>query len=171
MFRGETVCKMRIMTVHLAFACNVMDCSLTLYSYFWLFWLCCICCWLCSAKSCEIVFYLCFGVLYFKLVEKNSESVIRVRLFSSVQFSLLIDWVVGETLGTIQQRSSFSLFCRRPLRAILAWAGMSALWCPLSIVSADHNIAHPPRCSKARFKRGCCGAWRARTMQVSVSWQ
>ena len=34
---------------------------------------------------------------------------------SSVQFSPLTDWVVRGTRGTVQQRSSSSLFCRRPL--------------------------------------------------------
>ena len=38
----------------------------------------------------------------------------------SVQFSPLTDWVVGWTRGTIQQRSSSSLFYRRPLWAVLA---------------------------------------------------
>ena len=45
----------------------------------------------------------------------------------SVQFSPLTDWVVRGTWGTIQQRSSASLFCRRPLWAVLTWAGMSTL--------------------------------------------
>ena len=42
-------------------------------------------------------------------------------LFSSVP------WPIGSsagTWGTIQQRSSSSLFCRRPLWAVLAWAGI-----------------------------------------------
>ena len=47
---------------------------------------------------------------------------------SSVQFSPLTDRVVGRTRGTIQQRFSSCLFCRRPLWAALAWAGMSTLW-------------------------------------------
>ena len=34
---------------------------------------------------------------------------------SKVQFSPLTDWVVGETGGTIQQRSSSRLFCSRLL--------------------------------------------------------
>ena len=33
----------------------------------------------------------------------------------SVQFSYLTDWIVGGTWGTIQQRSSSSLFCRNKL--------------------------------------------------------
>ena len=41
----------------------------------------------------------------------------RERLNCSVQFSPFIGGVVGETRGTIQQRSSSSLFCRRPTRA------------------------------------------------------
>ena len=40
--------------------------------------------------------------------------------FSSVHLCPLTDWVVGGTWGTIQQRFSSSLFCRRPLWAVLA---------------------------------------------------
>ena len=81
----------------------------------------------------------------------------------TVQFSPLTDWVIGgRTWGMIQQRSSSSLFCRRPLWAAVAWAGMSTLWrCPSSISSADH----PPRCPKGWFWRGCRGVWHARTMR------
>ena len=72
----------------------------------------------------------------------------------------------------IQQRSSSSVFCRRPQWAVLAWVGKSTLWqCPSSISSADHSIAHPPRCPEGSFWRGCCGMWHAQTMQVSVSCQ
>ena len=66
--------------------------------------------------------------------------------FSSVRFSLLTDWVVGGTRGMIQQKSSSSLSYRRPWWAVLAWAGMSSLWCcPSSISSANHGITHSPR--------------------------
>ena len=72
----------------------------------------------------------------------------------------------------IQQRSSSRLFCRRPLWAVLAWAGMFSLWCfPSSISSADFGIAHPPRCPDGWFCRGCRGMGHAQTTQVSVSWQ
>ena len=64
-------------------------------------------------------------------------------LFSSVQFSPLTDWVIGWTLWTIQQRSSPSRFCRRPLLAVLAWAVMSILWCPSSIPLYIHT-PHTP---------------------------
>ena len=83
-----------------------------------------------------------------------------------------VDWVVGGTWGTIQQRSSSRLFCTRPLWAVLAWAGMSTLWCWLSsISSADHGVAHPFRYPEGWFWRGCSGVCRARTMQVSISRQ
>ena len=77
--------------------------------------------------------------------------------FSSVQFSSLTDWVVGGTKGSIQQRSSSSLLCRRrPLWAVLAEAGMFTLWCcPSTISSADHSVAHPPRCPEEWFWRAC----------------
>ena len=92
--------------------------------------------------------------------------------FSSLQLSSLTGWVVEETWQTIQQRSSSSLFCRRPLWAVLAWAGMSTLWCcPSSISSADYGVAHLPRCPEGWFWRGCGGVWHDWTMQVSVSWR
>ena len=43
------------------------------------------------------------------------------------------------------------------------------LRCPSSIFSADHGVAHPPRCPKWWFWRGCHGMWHALTMRVSVS--
>ena len=89
-----------------------------------------------------------------------------------VQFHPLNDWVVGRTWGKFQHRFFSSFFCRRPLWAALAWAGMSILWCcPSCISSADYSIAHPRRCPGEWFWRGCRGMWHARTMQVSVSWQ
>ena len=76
---------------------------------------------------------------------------------SSVQFTPLTDWVVGGTWGTIQQRSSSSLFCRRPSPAVLAWAGMSTFWCcPSSISSADHGVAPNSKCLEEWVWRGCC---------------
>ena len=91
---------------------------------------------------------------------------------SSVQFSPSTDRVVGGTCWTIQQRFCSSLFCKRPLWAVLTWAGMSTLWCcPSSIFSADDCVALPPRCPEAWFWRGCRGVWHAQTMPVSVSWQ
>ena len=91
-----------------------------------------------------------------------------LTLFSSVQFSTLTEWVVGGTWRTIQQRPSTSLFCGRPLWAVVAWAGMSSLWrCASSNFSADHGVTH----SEGWIWRGCRGAWHARIMPVSVSWQ
>ena len=67
--------------------------------------------------------------------------------FRLVQFSPLTDSVVGGTLGTIQWKSSSSLFCRRPFWAVLAWAGMSTFWCyPSSTSCADQGVAELPRC-------------------------
>ena len=92
--------------------------------------------------------------------------------FSSVQFSPLTYWVVGGTWGTIQHRPFSSLFRRRPLWAVLAWAGMSTLWCcPSSISFADHGVAHLPRCPEGWFCSGCRGVWHAQIMQISASWQ
>ena len=47
--------------------------------------------------------------------------------FSSVQLGPLAGLVVGWTRRTIRQRFSFSVFCVRPLSAVLAWAGRSTL--------------------------------------------
>ena len=96
---------------------------------------------------------------------------INKNISSSVQFSSSTDWVVRGTWGMIQQRSSSRLFCRRPLWAVLAWAGMFTLWCcPAIISSASHSNAHLLRCPEGWFGRGCHGSWHARTMQVSVCW-
>ena len=90
----------------------------------------------------------------------------------SVRFSPLTGLIVGGTWGTIRQRSSSSLFYRRPLRAVLAWTRVSTPWyCPSSISSANHGITHPPRCPEWWFFRGIRGMWHAQTMQVSISWQ
>ena len=62
-------------------------------------------------------------------------------------------------------------FWRTPLWAVLAMVGMSTLWCPSSISSVNHGVAHPLRCSEGWFWRGCHDVWRAWTMQVSISWQ
>ena len=92
--------------------------------------------------------------------------------FSSGHFSPLTDWVVGGIWGTIQQRSSSGLFCKRPWWAVMAWAGMFILCCcPSSISSADNGVAHPPRCLEGWLWWGSHGVWHAWTMQVSVSWQ
>ena len=83
-----------------------------------------------------------------------------VCLIYKVQFSYLIDWVIGGTWAMIQKRSFSSLFWGRPLWAVPAWAGMSTLWrCPSSIACADHCISHPPRCPEGWFWRGCCGVF------------
>ena len=92
--------------------------------------------------------------------------------FSSVQS--VADWVVGRTRGTIQQRSSSSRFCRRPLWAVLAWAGIATLWCcPCSISFADSvgTHQHSPRYLEWWFWRVCRGVIHVRTMQVSCSRQ
>ena len=77
---------------------------------------------------------------------------IMITFLGAVYFSPLTDWFIGRTRGTIRQRSSTSLSCRRPLWAVLAWAAMSNLrCCPSSISSADHGVAHPPRRPKDGF--------------------
>ena len=78
-------------------------------------------------------------------------------------------WLIRSSGG---HEGQFSLFCRRPLSALLAWAEMFTLWCcPSSISCAGHGVAHTPRCPEGWFWRRCRGVWHTRTMQVSVSWQ
>ena len=60
--------------------------------------------------------------------ESSKEGGAHMGFLYSVQFSPFSNWVVGGTWETIQQRSSSGLFCRRPLWAALAWAGMSTLF-------------------------------------------
>ena len=69
--------------------------------------------WISRALPDYFAFYCCycFGLLSY---------------FRSVQLSLLIDWVIGGTRGTIQQRPSSSLFCRKSL-----WAFWHGQICPL----------------------------------------
>ena len=83
------------------------------------------------------------------------------------------DWLgrQRDVRDTIQQRSSSCLFCRRPLWAFMAWAGMFTLRCPSSTFSADHGVAYPQRCPEGWFWRGCHGTWHNWTVQVSISWQ
>ena len=66
-------------------------------------------------------------------------------LASLVQFSPLTDQVIWKTWWLIRQRSSSSLFCEKPLWAVLAWIRMSTLWhWPSSISSDGSIIIHPP---------------------------
>ena len=85
----------------------------------------------------------------------------RLKQFSSVL------WPIGSLVGEGGGHEGwFSrdpvpvFFCRRPLWAVLAWAGMSTLWCCSSSISyADHGVAHPLRCPEGWFWRGCHGMW------------
>ena len=64
------------------------------------------------------------------------------------RFSSSVPWLIGSSGGTwgmIQQRSSPSLFCRKLLWAVLAWAEMSTLWCCPSSITAYHAVGCPPR--------------------------
>ena len=93
--------------------------------------------------------------------------------FSSLLFSPLTDWLVGEIIMTDDWAEILfqSLSAGGPLDSS-GMAGMLTLWgCPSGISSADHGVAHPPSCPEGWFWRGCRGVWHSRTMQVSVSWQ
>ena len=90
-------------------------------------------------------------------------------LFSSVPWPIRSS---GAHKGRFNRAPLPVSFCMRPLWAVLAWAGMSTLWCcPSSISSANHGVVYPPRCSERLIWRGCNGVWHVPTMQVSVSWQ
>ena len=93
--------------------------------------------------------------------------------FSSVQFRPLPYLVDGRTWQDDSTEILFQVFspsCRRPSWAILARAGMSILWCCPSIISpADHDVAHPPRCTEGWFWRGCRRDWEV-SMMNSSSW-
>ena len=79
------------------------------------------------------------------------------------KFSPSTNWVV-EGLRVDSAEMLFQSF--RMKLAVLAWAGMSTLWCrPSSISSAVYGVAHHPRCPEEWFWKGCCGIWHARTMQ------
>ena len=60
--------------------------------------------------------------------------------------------------GTIQQRSSSSLFLQE---AVVSSSGIGrdahSLMFSSSISSADHSVAHLPRCPEGWFWRGCRG--------------
>ena len=76
--------------------------------------------------------------------------------FCSVQFSPLTDWVVVGTWGTIQQRSSSSLFCRRPLWAFWHWQG-----CPL------FDVVHPTFACRPRRRPPSKVPWRIVSRRLS----
>ena len=101
-----------------------------------------------------------------------------IAFISSIQLSSFTDWGHWGGWGGMRgegdsARILFLFFFNvggHCLWAVLAWAGMSTLWCPSSISSAYDSVAHPPRCPGGWFWRGCHGVWLAWTMQVSVSW-
>ena len=90
--------------------------------------------------------------------------------FSSVQS---LDWLGRRGDMTRFSRDPLSgLLCRRPLWAVLAWAGKSTLWCCPSIISfGGHGIAHPPRYPEKWFYRGCRSVWLARAIPALDSCQ
>ena len=69
---------------------------------------------------------------------KSGFSFLAICSWSFTQFNS-VPWPIGSLGGTwrtIQQRSSSNLFGRRPLWAVLAWAGMSTLWLALSFTTS-----------------------------------
>ena len=96
-------------------------------------------------------------------VKKNQEPDQLVPLSS-------VPWLIGSSGGHERRFSGDPLpvfFCKSPLWAVLAWAGMSTLWyCPSSISSADHSVT---RCSEGWFWRGCHGVWHASFHLLTVA--
>ena len=68
------------------------------------------------------------------------------------QFSSLTSWVTEVMWQMIQQRLSSSLFFRK-MWTVLAWAGISTLWCCPSSISSANCVANPPRCPPKPFFR------------------
>ena len=94
--------------------------------------------------------------------------VYKLQQLKCIQFSSVrsLDWLGHRgTWGMIQQRPSSSLFCRRALWAVLAWAEMSTLY----ISSAHHSITNPQRCPEGWFWRGCRGVWHASFCLLTVA--
>ena len=63
----------------------------------------------------------------------------------SVQFSSVLwpIWSSGGHEGRFSRDPLPVFFCRRPLWAVLAWAGVSTLWhCPSRIFSANDGVVH-----------------------------
>ena len=85
---------------------------------------------------------------------------------TTVQVSLLTNWL----LGGGHEGYPLSVFSAGgPCEQFWHGRGMSTLCrCSSSISSADHGVAHPPRCPEGWFWRGCHGVGHARTMQASV---
>ena len=90
-------------------------------------------CYLFEINKINFKFLSCILSKRFELTSRPLRAifplVVFIRGFSLVQFSLLTSGVVRETWQTVQQKLSSSRVCMRPLRAVLAWAGMSILWC------------------------------------------
>ena len=93
---------------------------------------------------------------------------------NSVQFSS----VPESTVSCRGHEGGFStdplqvFFGGRPLRAVLAKAEMSTLWCcPSSISSADHGLVQSPRCLKGWSEEAVVARGMPQAMRVSVSWQ
>ena len=79
---------------------------------------------------------------------KGRARVIVFHPVSSVQFNPLTDWVVGGG-GMRNDSAEFLLqsFLQEAFVSNSGMAGMSTLsCCPSSISSADHDVAHSPRC-------------------------
>ena len=93
--------------------------------------------------SSESDFYLWFDQLFFDLIWPS-------RLFSAVQtFHLLGNRWGGGGGGDLMDKSEEILFqssLREAFVNKLSWARTSTLTLSINISSADHGVAHPPRC-------------------------
>ena len=92
-----------------------------------------------------------------------SIDIVRTTMFSSVPWSIALS---GGHEGWFSRDPLASLFCRRSLWAVLAWAGLSSLWCCPSSISSAKPWHHPPSKVPWRtFQGGYHGVWQAWTMQ------
>ena len=85
-----------------------------------------------------------------------------------MQFSPLPDWVIRETSEMFQHRFSFSLFCGRPLWAVLAYAGMSTPLREVGMKSHKTDESTLNNFSGGRRKRGSYLSLHAKMIQWSV---
>ena len=87
--------------------------------------------------------FVFFQFFFFKQCQPITYLSVQIHLQTVSTYSQAAIGLLDLTKAVYESTSS-SLFCVRPLLAVLARRGISTLWrCPSSISSADHGIAHP----------------------------
>ena len=90
-----------------------------------------------------------------------------------------VPWLIGSSGwgvgGGLRDNSAEILFQSFLKEATMSSSGMGrdvhSLMLSISISSANHDNAHPPRCLEGRFCGSFRGVWHAQTMPVSISWE